>query len=132
MYQILGPHSNRYATHLNPYIINCLRQQDDAQLVTMSVLAVGDLCRSIGKEVSPYCDEIMNILVELLQSDVVDRSVKPHVISLFSDIALAIEKSFDKYIVVMDILTKAGEVTTNSDDEEMIEYIIELRSAILE
>ena len=38
------------------------------------------------------------------------RSVKPHVISLFGDIAMAIEGDFDRYTsIVFGILKQAGE-----------------------
>ena len=40
------------------------------------------------------------------------RSVKPFVISLFADVALAIEGDFDRYTgIVLGILKQAGEVT---------------------
>ena len=63
----------------------------------------------------------------------INRSVKPYVISLFSDIALAIEGDFDRYTgVILGILKQAGEVNISSEDEELIDYINTLRNSILE
>jgi importin subunit beta-1 len=104
-------------------------------LVTICVGVVGDLCRALGKEIIQVCDNIMVLLLELLQSQVVNRAVKPFVISLFSDICLAIEGDFDRYTgVIMGILKQAGEVNLSpvTDDEELVEYINKLRNSILE
>lgn len=61
------------------------------------------------------------------------RSVKPLVISLFSDIAMAIEGDFERYTpLIMGILKQAGDVNISSDEEELIEYINTLRNSILE
>jgi importin subunit beta-1 len=59
--------------------------------------------------------------------------VKPNVISLFSDIALAIEGEFERYLnIVLGIIKQAGEVVINTEDEDLIEYINVLRNSILE
>lgn len=61
------------------------------------------------------------------------RTVKPLVISLFADIALAIEGEFERYAaIVLGILKQAGQVNFNGDDEDLVEYINSLREAILE
>jgi len=61
--------------------------------------------------------------------------VKPHVISVFSDISLAIEGDFERYTnVILGILKQAGEVNLSPDteDEDLIDYINNLRNSILE
>jgi importin subunit beta-1 len=61
------------------------------------------------------------------------RSVKPHVISLFADIAMAIEGDFDRYTsIVLGILKQAGEVNMDDGDEDLVDYINSLRVAIME
>lgn len=110
-----------------------LKCTEETQLCTVAVGAIGDIARAVGKQLLPYCDDVMRCLLELLQSPKVDRSVKPHVISLFADLALAIEGEFERYAeVVLGILGQAGEVQINTDDEDMIEYINTLRNSILE
>lgn len=63
------------------------------------------------------------------------RSVKPHVINVFSDIALAIEGDFDRYAnVILGILKQAGEVNLSpeNDDDDLKDYINNLRDSILQ
>lgn len=62
-----------------------------------------------------------------------DRSVKPHAIAVFSDIAMAIEGEFDRYAgVILGMLKQAGEVNIETTDEDLIDYINCLRNSILE
>jgi importin subunit beta-1 len=59
--------------------------------------------------------------------------VKPQVLAVFADIAMAIEVDFQRYApLVLSMLQQAGEVTITTTDEEIIEYINSLREAILE
>lgn len=136
-----------------------LKSIEEHQLVTISVAVVGDICRAINKDILPFCDDIMKLLLELLQSQTLNRyirlvilsfsypsnrsffdyylirSVKPHVISVFSDISLAIEGEFERYAtIILGILKQAGEVTLSpdTDDEDLVEYINSLRNSILE
>lgn len=50
-----------------------LKTIEEYQLVTISVTVVGDLCRALGKEMLPFCDDIMRLLLELLQSQSLNR-----------------------------------------------------------
>jgi hypothetical protein len=55
------------------------------------------------------------------------------VISLFADIAMAIEGDFDRYTsIVLGILKQAGEVNIEDVDEDLVDYINSLRVSILE
>ena len=63
------------------------------------------------------------------------RSVKPHVINVFSDIALATEGDFDRYTqVILGILKQAGDVNLSpeTDDDDLKDYINSLRESILQ
>lgn len=123
----------RYVPYLHPLLLAGLKSVEEHQLCTVAVGVVGDLCRALGNGVAKYCDDIMRALLELLQSQVLNRSVKPHVISLFADIAMAIEGDFDRYTaIILNILKQAGEVNISSDDEDLVEYINTLRNSILE
>ena len=61
------------------------------------------------------------------------RSAKPHVISAFADIAMAIEGDFMHYLeVILRILQQAASVNIDDNaDEELVEYINSLRESIL-
>jgi len=57
-----------------------LKTIEEYQLVTISVTVVGDLCRALGKEILPFCDDIMRLLLELLQSQTLNRYDSYHTI----------------------------------------------------
>ena len=71
---------------------------------------VGDLSRSLGKDILPFCDDIMYMLLEDLSNEQVHRSVKPQILSVFGDIALAVGTEFTKYLeVVINTLEQASQ-----------------------
>lgn len=100
---------------------------------------VSDLCRALSSNILIYCDEIMQLLLENLgvsrrtpipnththptdpfpltclcvarpQNENVHRSVKPQILSVFGDIAMAIGGEFKKYLeIVLDTLQQASQ-----------------------
>lgn len=112
----------------------------DAVVLQVCLATVGlvcDLCRALMSNILPYCDEIMQLLLENLgvrmrgrgrcwgrcslllqllplppppQNENVHRSVKPQILSAFGDIALAIGGEFKKYLdIVLDTLQQASQ-----------------------
>jgi importin subunit beta-1 len=61
------------------------------QVCQVSVGVLGDMCRAIGPLVAPYCDEFVNILLIDLSNPNLERSVNPHIIACFGDVALALK-----------------------------------------
>lgn len=56
----------------------------------------------------------MNVLLENLQSEVLNRNVKISILSCFGDIALAIGPAFEPYFeTTMGVLRQAGAVEPN-------------------
>jgi len=76
----------------------------------------------------------MTALLQNLQSDVLHRDVKPHILSAFGDIALAIQSKFEPYLtVVMNVLEQATKMRASSEEDyDMIDYVNVLRNGILE
>lgn len=124
---------SRYLQHFMPALMTGLRNVEEYQVCTCAVGVVGDLCRALGRDVISYCDDIVRALLELLQSPSLTRIVKPQVLAVFADIAMAIEVDFQRYApLVLHMLQQAGEVPITTNEEEIVEYINSLREAILE
>ena len=75
----------------------------------------------------------MTALVESLQNQALHRSVKPPVLSSFGDIAMALEGAFEPYLQVsMMMLMQASQTTAPEEDDELIDFVNQLREGVLE
>jgi len=128
-----------------PILKSCLTNWEDYQVCLVAVGLVGDLCRSIGTKIAPYCDEIMQIFLLNLSNKDLDKSVKPPTLSAIGDIALALvaednnncSLKFSKYLsFVMTMLEQATFTVIHPDikpnDLELIDYVQLLKVGILE
>jgi len=71
--------------------------------------------------------------LENLQNVALNRSVKPPILSCFGDIALAICGDFTKYLaVVMTMLQQATTIQVDTRDDELVDYLNQLREGIFE
>ena len=62
----------------------------------------------------PFCDSVMALLIETLGDNAVDRKVKPQILAVFGDMALAIGPEFKKYLeVVLGMLQQASQAQVN-------------------
>lgn len=116
-----------------PLLYPALKAHEDAQLCTVAIGVIGDLSRALGDKTTLYSDAFMRVLLENLQSDVLNRNVKIHILSCFGDIALAIGSAFGPYLnTTMDVLHQAGSVQPPPLHSELVEYVSQLREGILE
>lgn len=91
------------------------------QVCIVAVGVVGDICRAIGHKIMDHCDAIMTALLENLSDANVHRSVKPHILSVFGDIALAIGPDFKKYLeIVLGTLQQAAQAQVDKVMEGII------------
>ena len=88
------------------------------QVCIAAVGVVGDICRAIGRQILPHCDEVMTVLLTNLSDANVHRSVKPHILGVFGDICLAIGSDFKKYFeVVLQMLQQAASAQIDKVNE---------------
>ena len=116
-----------------PYLVAGLRNFEAYQVCVSAVGTVGDISRNIDSSMQPFCDNIMNALVEDLKDSTIHRSVKPPVLSCFGDIAMAIGDAYQPYLefsVLM--LMQASATVVPDEDDDLVEYLNLLREAILE
>ena len=118
---------------MSQFLVMGLKNFQNYHVCAIAVGLVGDVARNIEGKILPYCNDIMTALVESLQNQYLHRSVKPPVLSCFGDIAMAIGGSFDHYLqVAVMMLMQAAQTTAPDHDEELIEYVNQLREGILE
>lgn len=80
----------------------------------VAVGIIGDISRALGEASAQYARDFMSVLLENLQSEILNRNVKISILSCFGDIALAIGPAFEPYLeTTMGVLMQAGNVTPN-------------------
>lgn len=131
--EVLGDKFLKYMDAFKPFLALGLKNHAEYQVCQAAVGLVGDICRALSNKVLPYCDEIMSMLLEILRNNNVHRSVKPQILCVFGDIALAIGIEFKKYLeIVLQTLLQASQAQVDKNDYDMIEYLNELREGCLE
>lgn len=131
--EVLGENFLKYMDAFKPFLLMALKNHAEYQVCIAAVGLVGDLSRALGLKVLPYCDEIMMVLLENLGNVSVHRSVKPQILSVFGDVALAIGPYFKNYLeVVLTTLQQASQAQVDKTDYDMIDYLNELRDGCLE
>lgn len=97
-----------------PYLFTALKSHEDTQLCMVAVGIIGDISRALGDQSAQYAGAFMNVLLENLQSEVLNRNVKISILSCFGDIALAIGVAFEPYVdTTMGVLRQAGALQPN-------------------
>jgi importin subunit beta-1 len=87
----------------------------------------------MGPQTADYANAFMSVLLENLQSEVLNRNVKIPILACFGDIALAIGAQFQPYLeATMNVLRQAGSLSPNPMDYELIDYVNSLREGILD
>ncbi|KAG8215304.1 armadillo-type protein [Butyriboletus roseoflavus] len=116
-----------------PYLYTALKSHEDTQLCMVAVGIIGDISRALGDQSAQYAGAFMNVLLENLQSEVLNRNVKISILSCFGDIALAISVAFEPYVdTTMGVLRQAGALQPNPLDFDLVDYVTQLREGILE
>jgi len=131
--EVLGENFLKYMDSFKPYLAMGLKNQEEYQVCQAAVGVTGDICRALSGKVLPFSDEIMMMLLENLSNDQLHRSVKPQILSVFGDVALAVGIEFKKYLdVVVATLHQASQAQVDRNDYDMVDYLNELRESCLE
>lgn len=132
----LGAEFLKYMDSFFPVLEIGLANHQDWHACLVTVGCLGDISRAIGPNLAPYCDRLMTTLLSNLQSNEVHRNIKPQILSVFGDVALAIEDKFEKYLgPVLQMLQSAQALSVaqqQTGDEEYADYNNMLRHGIFE
>lgn len=131
--EVVGAEFITYMEAFKPYLIEALRNRAEHQVCIAAVGLVGDIARALGSNILSHSDLFMQILLENLADGSVHRSVKPQILSVFGDIALAIGVNFKNYFeVVIATLNQASITNVDKGDYDMVDYLNDLREGCLE
>eukprot|EP00794_Sanderia_malayensis_P017676 gene17676-19438_t len=131
--EAVGDKFAKYMVAFKPFLLAGLANRSEYQVCIAATGVVGDLCRALGATILPFCDEIMNKFIEGIADQSVHRTVKPHILSAFGDIALAVGPEFRKYAEpVLVTLAQAAASPVDKNDYDMIDFMNELRESCLE
>merc|ERR1712168_1025276 len=131
--EVLGDNFMKYMEAFKPFLIQGLKNHEEHQVCQAAVGVTGDVCRALTVKILPFADEIMMLLLEKLGDNNVHRSIKPQILGVFGDLALAIGPEFKNYLdVVLQTLNQASNAQVDKSDYDMIEYLNELRESCLE
>ena len=137
----VGKDFEKYMVAFYPFVKIGLENHEEFSVCQATVGVVGDICRALDERLAEHqwCDNLVYLLLQDLQSSDLHRSVKPPILSCFGDIALAVGPLFDKYLeFVLPMLQSATALAlTNPDpnaelDEDTVNYKNELRNGIFE
>ncbi|EEA05296.1 importin-beta N-terminal domain-containing protein [Cryptosporidium muris RN66] len=127
----------------SPYLQECItvtlpymQRYDELETCKISIELVGDMVRSVGQNICPYLDTLVQTLCTLLAKSEVDRKIKPLAIISLGDLAMNLGHSFVPYIGTTLQLFQQAALTQYNDgpinSEDWIEYLGELREAVLQ
>ena len=86
-----------------------LQAHQDTQLCTVAIGLIGDIARALGDQTTQYAADFMNVLLNNLSSETLNRDVKIPILSCFGDIAFAIGPAFEPFLnATMHVLAQAG------------------------
>jgi len=106
----------------------CLVIVEMGSVTSIAVAIIGDIARIMGKEFAPYCDQIVQAVLDVLKNPKSSMNSKPNALSCLGDIALSIGAGFAQYLpAVMPILNQASFIEIYDE-----EFLNELRCALFE
>ncbi|VDN98526.1 unnamed protein product [Rodentolepis nana] len=130
---VMGEAFLPYIDSVLPILYRCLYTCAETQVCINAIGLLSDLCRVITRNIAPYCDTIVQILMEVLQSTTADKSIRPAILSAFGDISLALGPGFVKYLpVVLETLQQATRAEVDLNDPDMVDYLNSLWGSCLE
>ena len=140
----------KYMDSFANFLYGALGNQEEPAICAMAVGVVSDLSRALNEKIRPYCDQLMNHLLNnlrvridnnryenqtdmFLQSPTLGNQFKPSILQCFGDVAQAIGGDFEKYLsVVAQVLQQAALIQVPDTSYEMMDYVVSLREGVMD
>ena len=130
---VVGEAYERYMPVVYPLLLAAMRNTDEHATCKYAIMAVSDLARALGARFEPVAGEVVDVLKGILQKQDVMRSLKPPALASFADIAIALGPRIEDYLVnILAIVKSAAKTDIPPDDEDLAEYLTEVRKAAIE
>jgi len=123
----------KYMDAFSAPLYNALGNQEEPAICAMAIGLVSDISRALNEKIQPYCDTLMNYLLNNLRSAALGNQFKPAILQCFGDIAQAIGGHFEMYLsVVAQVLAQAANINVPDNSFEMLDYVVSLREGIMD
>ncbi|CAK9099790.1 Importin subunit beta-1 (Karyopherin subunit beta-1) (ATKPNB1) [Durusdinium trenchii] len=132
--RIVGPNFHRYRDFVMPPVKQGLQTRQNAQVCIAAVRLTSDICTAMESQIIQHVPELMQLIRENLTNKDVQFEVKPPHLTVMGDIAAAIGcDAFSPYFAeAMNITLSAANISLDIAEDEMADYLNELREAALE
>ncbi|KAK6457875.1 karyopherin-beta [Scheffersomyces xylosifermentans] len=129
---VIGENFLSYMNAFIPYLTKALENTESPTSNT-AVGLVADLAQSLGIQILPYLEVLMNILVINLNNVEVRRELRPDILSCFGDIATSIGQHFQPYLeFVVQICIQASNIQLEDSSMETIDYVLNVKESVLD
>ena len=88
----------RYMETVMPFISAALLNHEDYAVGCIVLGVIGDISRSLGDAILPYCEFLINQIGTLLQNPAAHRKLRPSCLFAIGDLSLAIGGRFEVYV----------------------------------
>lgn len=116
-----------------PRVVQGLQNQAETSVNKAAVVCCGVLFSALGGQGEAYANDVILAAASILQSAQVDRSVKPDALSLLGDVGIALGPKLHPWLSpIMSMVQQAATLKTPENDDDLREYIFEVRRGILD
>lgn len=128
----IGEEFTKYMEVFVPYLTKAL-QNTDSPTCNTAIGLVADLSHSLGFQILPYLEGLMNILGANLNNSEVRKELRPAILAAFGDIATSIGPNFRPYLdFVMQVCIQASNIEANDASLETIDYVFNVKESALD
>uniref|UniRef100_A0A7S0M1T8 Importin subunit beta-1/Transportin-1-like TPR repeats domain-containing protein n=1 Tax=Cryptomonas curvata TaxID=233186 RepID=A0A7S0M1T8_9CRYP len=117
------------------FLIKCIEHTENNEINSLAIGVMGDLCRTIKKEIKPFVEKIIDVMVSKLKKNSTDKKIKPAIITCIGDIALTHEFSSKYFNIIVESFKKiiiSQQLFYLEKDNESLEINLKIKEAVLE
>jgi importin subunit beta-1 len=117
------------------FLFKSVENSEDNDISYLAIGVIGDICRTVEKEIKPFIGNIINILINKLQKSDTEKKIKPSIINCISDITLNHKFNLKKSSMLIETFKKIVNISQKTqfeEDSENFEINLRIKESILE